>query len=282
MWQFAVVALSALLIVFARSHGASSRRRAARIWVGGAMLFAAAVIVTAEVLLRKGAAPCSAPASCSPGSDEISGYLFAVGTSLFAGLCAGDARPRAHRRALRPLRPAARAAMLDLVALLVLGDLRRGAARAGARRGDRPATSSRSARIRSCAFRWPGRRSHGSSASRCSSSPILRRADPLRRRHAAKGDYATVNGDRRRGDAGRGDRERAQGPRHASQDAGSGRHRAMLATTLLLLLVPARDQRAGRRRHGRARPGAQRLLRRRCRCSAPWARSSGTRRASTS
>lgn len=51
------------------------------IWCGGAMLFAAAAIVTAEVLLRKGAGAVLGTSFLFTGSDEISGYLFAVGTS---------------------------------------------------------------------------------------------------------------------------------------------------------------------------------------------------------
>jgi len=51
------------------------------IWIGGSMLFAAAIIVTAEVLLRKGTGIFGTSFVFS-GSDEISGYLFAVGTSL--------------------------------------------------------------------------------------------------------------------------------------------------------------------------------------------------------
>ncbi len=51
------------------------------IWIGGAMLFAAAAIVTAEVLLRKGLGAVFGTAFTFSGSDEISAYLFAVGTT---------------------------------------------------------------------------------------------------------------------------------------------------------------------------------------------------------
>ncbi|NJO23114.1 MAG: TRAP transporter small permease [Sphingomonadales bacterium] len=51
------------------------------IWLGGAMLFAAALIVTAEVLLRKGLGALVGTGYMFSGSDEISAYLFAVGTS---------------------------------------------------------------------------------------------------------------------------------------------------------------------------------------------------------
>jgi len=51
------------------------------IWMGGAMLFLAAAIVTAEVLLRKGLGAIFGTGFTFSGSDEISAYLFAVGTS---------------------------------------------------------------------------------------------------------------------------------------------------------------------------------------------------------
>ncbi len=52
------------------------------IWVGGALLFAAAVIVSAEVFLRKGLGTLFGSTFMFSGSDEVSAYLFAVGTSL--------------------------------------------------------------------------------------------------------------------------------------------------------------------------------------------------------
>lgn len=51
------------------------------LWLGGIMLFAAAGIVTAEVLLRKGLGALAGTGYTFSGSDEISAYLFAVGTS---------------------------------------------------------------------------------------------------------------------------------------------------------------------------------------------------------
>lgn len=51
------------------------------IWIGGGMLFVAAGIVTAEVLLRKGVGAILGTGFMFSGSDEISAYLFAVGTS---------------------------------------------------------------------------------------------------------------------------------------------------------------------------------------------------------
>jgi TRAP-type C4-dicarboxylate transport system permease small subunit len=52
------------------------------IWIGGALLFAAAAIVSAEVFLRKGLGTLFGSSFMFSGSDEISAYLFAVGTSL--------------------------------------------------------------------------------------------------------------------------------------------------------------------------------------------------------
>ena len=49
--------------------------------LGGAMLFVAATVVTAEVLLRKGLGALFGWNFVFSGSDEISAYLFAVGTA---------------------------------------------------------------------------------------------------------------------------------------------------------------------------------------------------------
>jgi TRAP-type mannitol/chloroaromatic compound transport system permease small subunit len=51
------------------------------IWCGGAMLLAAAIIVSAEVVSRKGLGTLFGASFVFSGSDEISAYLFAVGTS---------------------------------------------------------------------------------------------------------------------------------------------------------------------------------------------------------
>ncbi len=88
------------------------------IWVGGVLLFAAAIIVTAEVLLRKGTGIFGTSFVFS-GSDEISGYLFAVGTSLSLAhvlMAKGHVRIDVLYTQFGPkLR-----AILDVVALLVL------------------------------------------------------------------------------------------------------------------------------------------------------------------
>ena len=84
LWQFAVLALSQLLLIVFREVAWRAVATIAQlgIWIGGALLFAAALIVTAEVLLRKGAGALLGTSFLFSGSDEISGYLFAVGTSL--------------------------------------------------------------------------------------------------------------------------------------------------------------------------------------------------------
>ena len=75
------------------------------VWMGGAMLFAAAAIVTAEVLLRKGVGAILGTGFVFSGSDEISSLPVRGGDQLVDGVRARHARARAHRRALHPLRP---------------------------------------------------------------------------------------------------------------------------------------------------------------------------------
>lgn len=83
-WQFAVVALALVFLIVFRDPVWRAIAAVAQlgIWIGGTMLFAAAMIVTAEVLLRKGAGALIGTSFLFSGSDEISGYLFAMGTSL--------------------------------------------------------------------------------------------------------------------------------------------------------------------------------------------------------
>jgi TRAP-type C4-dicarboxylate transport system permease small subunit len=89
-------------------------------WIGGAMLFAAAAIVSAEVVLRKGLGTLFGSTFVFSGSDEISSYLFAVGTSLsmaYALVMRGHVRIDALYGVLgRRTR-----IFLDLLALVVLG-----------------------------------------------------------------------------------------------------------------------------------------------------------------
>lgn len=90
------------------------------IGLGGVMLFAAAIIVTAEVLLRKGLGAVFGFSYVFSGSDEISSYLFAVGTSWSM---AHVLMTRGHVRIdalYGRFSPRVRAA-LDIFALLALG-----------------------------------------------------------------------------------------------------------------------------------------------------------------
>jgi TRAP-type C4-dicarboxylate transport system permease small subunit len=92
----------------------------AAIVLGGVMLFAAAIIVTAEVLLRKGLGALFGFSYVFSGSDEISAYLFAVGTSWSM---AHVLMNRGHVRidALYGWFSPRTRAILDVFALLVLG-----------------------------------------------------------------------------------------------------------------------------------------------------------------
>jgi TRAP-type mannitol/chloroaromatic compound transport system permease small subunit len=90
------------------------------IWCGGAMLFLAAAIVTAEVLLRKGVGFLFGTGFVFSGSDEISAYLFAVGTSwsmAYVLVTRGHVRIDALYGAFTPRVRG----LLDIFALLVLG-----------------------------------------------------------------------------------------------------------------------------------------------------------------
>jgi TRAP-type C4-dicarboxylate transport system permease small subunit len=89
-------------------------------WCAGAMLFIAAGVVTAEVLLRKGLGYLVGTGFVFSGSDEISAYLFAIATSWSM---AHVLVTRGHVRidALYGMFGPRTRAVLDLVALLMLG-----------------------------------------------------------------------------------------------------------------------------------------------------------------
>lgn len=90
------------------------------IWCGGAMLFLAAGIVTAEVLLRKGLGFLFGTNFVFSGSDEISAFLFAVGTSWAMAhvlVTRGHVRIDALYGGFSPRMRS----LLDIFALLVLG-----------------------------------------------------------------------------------------------------------------------------------------------------------------
>lgn len=84
------------------------------------MLFAAAGLVTAEVVLRKGFGLVFGSSFAFSGSDEISAYLFAVGTSWSMAHVLVN---RGHVRidALYARLSSRVRALLDIFALLVLG-----------------------------------------------------------------------------------------------------------------------------------------------------------------
>jgi TRAP-type C4-dicarboxylate transport system permease small subunit len=90
------------------------------VWVGAALLFAAAATVSAEVISRKGLGPLLGSRFIFSGSDEISAYLFAVGTSLSL---AHVLVTRGHVRidALYQHLGRRTRVLLDLLALIVLG-----------------------------------------------------------------------------------------------------------------------------------------------------------------
>jgi TRAP-type C4-dicarboxylate transport system permease small subunit len=90
------------------------------IWFGGAMLFAAAAIVSAEVVLRKGLGALVGSSFVFSGSDEISAYLFAVGTTWSLAhvlVTRGHVRIDALYGNFSPRTRI----LLDLLALVVLG-----------------------------------------------------------------------------------------------------------------------------------------------------------------
>jgi TRAP-type C4-dicarboxylate transport system permease small subunit len=89
------------------------------VWLGGAMLLLAAFIVTAEVVLRKGLGAIFGTGFLFSGSDEISGYLFAVGTSWSMAYVMVT---RGHVRidALYTFLPRVLRSWLDLLALLAM------------------------------------------------------------------------------------------------------------------------------------------------------------------
>jgi TRAP-type C4-dicarboxylate transport system permease small subunit len=121
LWHFAAVAIGVVLLVLLREPVWRLIAAVAQlgIWIGGSLLFAAAIIVTAEVLLRKGAGALIGTSFLFSGSDEISGYLFAVGTSLSMAYVLVN---RGHVRIdvlYIQFSPTARAIM-DIIALLVM------------------------------------------------------------------------------------------------------------------------------------------------------------------
>jgi TRAP-type C4-dicarboxylate transport system permease small subunit len=90
------------------------------VWCGGAMMFIAAAVVTAEVLLRKGLGALVGTGFVFSGSDEISSFLFAVGTSwslAYVLVTRGHVRIDVLYSVFGPRTRV----LLDLFALLMLG-----------------------------------------------------------------------------------------------------------------------------------------------------------------
>lgn len=121
-WQIAVAALGLGFLVVFRDRVWQIIAVVGQIglWIGGMMLFTAALIVTAEVLLRKGAGALLGTSFLFSGSDEISGYLFAMGTSLSLAHVLVN---RGHVRIdVLYIQFDTRArAIMDIIALLVMG-----------------------------------------------------------------------------------------------------------------------------------------------------------------
>jgi TRAP-type C4-dicarboxylate transport system permease small subunit len=120
-WQFVALGIVLLLMIVLRDSlwRVVSAAALAGVWIGAALLFTAAIIVTSEVLLRKGMGALVGTSFMFSGSDEISSYLFAVATSLSMAYVLVT---KGHVRIdvlYAQFSPKARATM-DLVALLVL------------------------------------------------------------------------------------------------------------------------------------------------------------------
>jgi TRAP-type C4-dicarboxylate transport system permease small subunit len=90
------------------------------VWLGGGMLLVAAAIVSAEVILRKGLGTLFHSNIVFSGSDEISAYLFAVGTS-WSMTHALVTRGHVRIDALYGYFPKRVQVLMDLIALVVLG-----------------------------------------------------------------------------------------------------------------------------------------------------------------
>ena len=105
---------TALLSVLDRTLVFAERAARAAIWFGGALLLAAAFLVSFDVLARK------ILGVTMGGADELSGYAFAIGTTW---ALAFTMLHRANVRvdALYSLLPARVCAVLDVIALVALG-----------------------------------------------------------------------------------------------------------------------------------------------------------------
>ena len=173
------------------------------------------------------------PAAQGPRSTVGTGFVFSGSDEICALSCsrsapAGPWRTCWSRAATcASMRSTAffsprRACSLDLFALLVLGIFVAALLERAWDAGVHQLRRAKSAPTRRCACRWPGRSCPGSPASLCSSSRWFSRScAPLSA--LLRGDYASRGSHRRRGLAGRGDRERARRPRHSTTKQARGR-----------------------------------------------------------
>ncbi len=99
--------------VFETIHGGLEKLSRFAVWIGGAALLLAAVMVTVDVLARKFAGVTMS------GSDEISGYVFAGGTTWAYSYCAIH-RSNIRIDALYNFLPKPVRAILDVVGLSLL------------------------------------------------------------------------------------------------------------------------------------------------------------------
>ncbi len=101
------------MYAFETIHGGLEKISRFAVWVGGSALLAAAIMVTGDVLSRKFFGITMS------GSDEISGYIFAGGTTWAYSYCAIH-RSNIRIDALYNLLPRAVRAILDVVGLSLL------------------------------------------------------------------------------------------------------------------------------------------------------------------
>ena len=99
--------------MFERIHAHLERLARIAVWVGGAALLAAAVMVTIDVFLRK------LFSMTMSGSDEISGYVFAAGTSWAYSYCLLH-RANIRIDAVYSLLPRRLRGVLDIVGVVLL------------------------------------------------------------------------------------------------------------------------------------------------------------------
>ncbi len=99
--------------VFEAIHGGLEKMSRYAVWVGGAALLAAAIMVTIDVLCRKFLGVTMS------GSDEISGYVFAGGTTWAYSYCAIH-RSNIRIDALYNFLPPLVRAILDVLGLILL------------------------------------------------------------------------------------------------------------------------------------------------------------------